>query len=379
MTLNSIVKIAHRFDSPTNSGAYSSIALRYSRKLFQWFAIVLIPCISQTAVSQVTSTQTLETVEVAIAQTPKERLFDGTIEAVNQSTVSAQTSGRIAEIFYDVDDQVEAGSPLIRFTDVEQKSALRQAEAQLKEARARKNEADEEFQRASDLYKKGSGTKREYDRALAGKEATAARVTSAQSAVKTAEQQVNYTVVLAPYPGIVTKRHVELGEFVTVGQPLMSGLSLDLLRITVDLPQQIATKVREHMRAEILIQNARIAPTDITIFPFADPGTNTFKVRLDLPPGQFGLYPGMFTKVAFILGESQRTLIPTAALVQRSEVKGVYVIHDNQIRFRQVRIGNRFDDQIEVLAGLTPGERVALDPVRAGILAKTLVVKKNVQ
>ncbi|MEJ2176597.1 MAG: efflux RND transporter periplasmic adaptor subunit, partial [Gammaproteobacteria bacterium] len=312
-------------------------------------------------------------------QTPKERLFDGTVEAVNQSTVSAQTSGRIAEIFYDVDDQVEAGSPLIRFTDVEQQSALRQAEAQLKEARARKNEADEEFQRASDLYKKGSGSKREYDRTLAGKEAAAARVTSAQSAVKTAEQQVNYTVVLAPYPGIVTKRHVELGEVVTVGQPLMSGLSLELLRITVDLPQQIAAKVREHMRAEIVTENARITPTDITIFPFADPDTNTFKVRLELPAGQFGLFPGMFTKVAFMLGESQRMLIPNAALVQRSEVKGVYVIHDDQIRFRQVRIGNRFDDQIEVLAGLSPGELVALDPVQAGILAKTLVVKKNVQ
>ena len=294
-------------------------------------------------------------------------------------TVSAQTFGRIAEIFYDVDDRVEAGSPILRFTDVEQQSALRQAQAQLNEAQARKTEADEEFQRASDLYKKGSGTKREYDRALAARAAAGARVTSARSAVKTAEQQVDYTVVRAPYPGIVTKRHVELGEFGAVGQPLMSGLSLESLRVVVDLPQNTAAKVRENMRAEVIAGSQRISPSKITIFPFADPDTNTFKIRLDLPKGQFGLYPGMFTKVAFILGESQRLLIPATSLVQRSEVKGVYVIQDSRIRLRQVRIGNHFGDQIEVLAGLTPGEHIALDPVQALITNKSTAANDNVQ
>ncbi|MGI9317140.1 MAG: efflux RND transporter periplasmic adaptor subunit, partial [bacterium] len=331
------------------------------------------------ACAQLNNSQPLETTEVALEQAPTQRLFDGTVEAINQSTVSAQTSGRIAEIFYDVDDHVEAGSPIIRFTDVEQQSALRQAQALLKEARARKNEADEEFRRASDLLKKGSGTKREYDRALAGREAAGARMASAQSAVRTAQQQVDYTTVTAPYPGIVTKRHVELGEFVAVGQPLMSGLSLELLRITVDLPQQIATKVRKHMRAEVIAEDGRISPTQITIFPFADPATNTFKVRLDLPEGQFDLYPGMFVKVAFILGKSQKLLIPTTALVRRSEVKGVYVVDNDQIRLRQIRIGNRFGDHTEVLSGLSPGERIALDPVKAGIKAKSIPALSNAQ
>ncbi len=334
---------------------------------------------TQGTLAQQTSSDQLETIQVAKEQVPLERLFDGTVEAVNKSTVSAQTSGRIAEIFYDVDDQVKAGSPIIRFTDVEQQAALRQAQAQLKEAQARKKEADEEFRRASDLYKKGSGTKREYDRALAGREAAGARVVSAESAIKTAQQQVDYTLVTAPYPGIVTERHVELGEFVSVGQPLMSGLSLGLLRVTVDLPQQIAAKVRANRRAEVITTNGRITPTHITIFPFADKATNTFKVRLELPEGQFDLYPGMFIKVVFVLGESERLLIPSPALVQRSEVRGVYVVDDKQTRLRQVRIGNRFGERVEVLSGLKPGEKIALNPVHAGIKAKSSTAKNDVQ
>ncbi len=334
---------------------------------------------TQSILAQQINEEQLETIQVAMEQAPKERLFDGTVEAVNKSTVSAQTSGRIAEIFYDVDDKVKAGSPIIRFTDVEQQAGLRQAQAQLQEAKARKKEADEEFRRASDLYNKGSGTKREYDRALAAREAAGARVSSAQSAIKTAQQQVDYTLVTAPYSGIVAERHVELGEFVSVGQPLMSGLSLGLLRVTVDLPQQIAVKVRANRRAEVITTNGRITPTHITMFPFADKATNTFKVRLELPEGQFELYPGMFIKVAFVLGQSERLLIPSIALVQRSEVKGVYVLDNEQIRLRQVRIGNQFDDRVEVLSGLKPGEKIALNPVQAGIRAKSATAKNDVQ
>src|SRR5690606_22593189 len=77
-------------------------------------------------------------------QAPRERLFDGTIEAVNRATVSAQTTGRVAEILYDVNDFVEADAVIMRFTDVEQRAALRQAIAAHEEAEARFTEADQE-------------------------------------------------------------------------------------------------------------------------------------------------------------------------------------------------------------------------------------------
>jgi RND family efflux transporter MFP subunit len=319
-----------------------------------------------------------ETAAVEIARAPLERVYDGTVEAVNQATMSAQTAGRIAEVFYDVDDYVEPGDPIVRFTDVEQQSALQQARANLEEALARQKQADAEFGRARGLFESGSSSKREYDQALAARDAAAARAAAARSAVATAEQQLEYTLVRAPYAGIVTERHVEVGEAVSVGQPLMSGLSLESLRVVVNLPQQVAARVREHRKAYVLTDEGRIAADTITIFPFADSASNTFTVRVELPDGQFALYPGMFVKVAFVIGDAERLLIPTRAVLRRSEVTGVYVVSaDGGARLRQVRAGNTFDDRTEILAGLSAGERIALDPVRAGIYVKSQAVAND--
>ena len=313
-----------------------------------------------------------ETAVVELAETPRERLLDGTVEAVNQATMSAQTAGRVAEVFFDVDDYVEPGQPIVRFTDVEQQSALSQAQAALTEARARANQADEEFRRVSGLVETGSASRREYDQALAARDAARARVEAASSSVRAAEQQLEYTLVRAPYAGIVTERHVEPGEAVGVGQPLMSGLSLETLRVVVDLPQQVAAKVRDYRKAFVLTDEGRVEATRVTIFPFADAASNTFRVRLELPEGQFALYPGMFVKVAFVVGEARRLLVPSSALLRRSEVTGVYIVDAaGDVRMRQVRVGGRFDQRTEVLAGLREGENVAADPVKAGIYLKT--------
>lgn len=314
-----------------------------------------------------------DTVAAVREVAPLERLYDGTVEAVNRATVSAQTGGRIAEIFHDIDDYVEAGSPIVQFTDVEQQAALDRAEAALEEALARQREAQEEFERASGLYEAGSGSRREYDQALAARDSANARVAAARSAVREAEQQVEYTLVRAPYAGIVTERHVEVGEAVTVGQPLMSGISLEALRVTVNLPQRTAIEVRERREATILTDEGEVTPTAIVVFPFADETTNTFTVRLEMPEGQYGLYPGMFVKAAFVVGKSERLLVPEEALVRRSEVSGLYVVTANRdVRFRQVRVGDRFGDRIEILAGLDEGEEIAVDPVAAGIYVKSL-------
>lgn len=309
---------------------------------------------------------------------PLERLLDGTVEAVNQATMSAQTSGRIAEIYFDVDDYVEPGQPIIRFTNREQQAALRQSEAALAEAAARQIQANDEFERVSGLFESGSASKREYDQALASREAGNARVAAARSSLETAKQQVDYTLVRAPYAGIVTERHVRVGETVGVGQPLMSGLSLETLRVVADLPQQVVEEVREHQTAFVVTNDGRVEADELTIFPYAHSASNTFRVRIELPEGQFGLYPGMFVKVAFVVGESQRLLVPTSALIRRSEVTGVYVVDDeNRVRMRQVRAGGMFGDRTEVLAGLQPGERIATDPVNAGIYIKSRSAKGN--
>jgi RND family efflux transporter MFP subunit len=314
------------------------------------------------------STLPFDTTMAEMAQAPRERVFDGTVEAVNRATMSAQTSGRIAEVYFDVDDYVEAGQAIVRFTNLEQQAALASAEAALSEAVARQKQSDEDFRRVEGLFNSGSSSKREYDQATAARDAAIARVAAARSAIATAEQQLEYTLVRAPYAGIVTERFVEVGESIAVGQPLMSGLSLESLRVVVDIPQHVAARVREFQTAFILTDAARIPAAKLTIFPFADSTSNTFTVRIELPPGQFDLYPGMFVKASFVVGDEERLLVARSALIRRSEVSGVYVVNeDDEVRFRQVRVGGVFGDRVEVLAGLAQGERVAVDPVRAGI------------
>jgi len=299
-----------------------------------------------------------------------ERVLDGTVEAVHQATVSAQTGGRIAELNYDVDDYVETGSVLVRFTDAEQQAALRQAAAQLAEAQARSTEAVEDYRRVQNLQERGLGSQRDLDRALAARESAKARVDAGESTVAAARQRLDYTTVKAPYAGIVIQRHVELGETVTPGQPLLSGLSLERLRVAVDLPQSVAMEVRKHPVAAVITTEGRVESGEITLFPVADPVTNTFRARLELPDGQYGLYPGMFVKVAFAIGEAERLMVPAGAVLHRSEVTAVYVVTDAGVRLRQVRAGQYFGDRVEVLSGLAAGEVVALDTVRAGMVAK---------
>lgn len=304
----------------------------------------------------------LKSAEAGLKVIAREQVVDALIEAVHQSTVSAQTSGRITEVLVDVDDYVNKGDIIVSFRDREQQAALKAAAARSEEARS-------SFNRMKDLLQRKLISRAEYDKAEAA-------LKSANAAREQAQEQLEHTVVRAPYSGIVVERHVEPGETANPGQPLMTGISLEKLRAIAEVPQSHIVSVRNLARARVIFptqENAGVVGDTLTISPYADPISHTFKVRVDLPEGQHGVYPGMFAKVAFVTGEVERLLIPSVAVVHRSEVTGVYVIREQQISFRQIRVGKRLDDgSIEVLAGLDAGERVALEPIRAGVMLKEM-------
>jgi RND family efflux transporter MFP subunit len=299
-------------------------------------------------------------------QAPLERLLDGRLEAVNQGTVAAQTSGRVTEILYDVNDFVPAGAVIVRLRATEQRAGLAQSEAALREATARDTEARQQYQRIQGLYADHVVPKSALDQALANRDAAQAQLEAARAALQRAREGVAYTEVRAPYAGVVTRRDVEVGETVAPGTPLMSGLSLRYLRVAVDVPQSTVEQVRRIRKAAVYVGDRRIEATKLTVFPEASGPANTFRARLELPENATDLYPGMFVKVAFVVGESQRLLIPAETIVERGEVTAVYVIDaKGGVDLRQVRLGHRFGEQVEVLAGLTAGERIATDPIAA--------------
>ena len=312
------------------------------------------------------STLPLASMVIQTLRSPLERSVDGTIEAVNQATVSAQTSGRVAEILYDVNDVVPAGAVIMRLKGTEQRASLQGAEATLTEAKARNVEAATSFQRVADLYQRRVVSKAQLDQATANRDAAAARLAAAEAGLTTAREGVGYTEIRAPYGGVVTKRLVEVGESVSPGTPLMTGLSLRDLRVNINIPQSIVMQVRRIKQAAVYVGDRRIEATKITIFPEEATPSSTFRARLDIPPGALDLAPGMYVKVGLVIGEADRLLIPASAVVERSEVTGVYVIDPKgQVSLRYVRPGHRFGDKLEILAGLAAGERIALDPIAA--------------
>jgi RND family efflux transporter MFP subunit len=303
---------------------------------------------------------------------PDEQLLDGVVEAVNQSTVSAQTAGRVEAILVDVNDFVAQGTAIVRIRNIEQRAGLEQAQANLREAQARQIEAQSEYNRIKGIFERQLVSRAQMDGATAALDAAQARLDVAQASVAQARESLGYTTIVAPYSGIVLERHVDLGEGVQPGTPLMTGFSLDELRVVANVPQRLIVPVRQHKQARVLLANddASINATKLTFFPYADPKSNVFKVRLYLPPKTGGLYPGMFVKTAFQVGTTQRLTIPRAALAQRSEVSAVYAVKDGAVSLRQVRPGRTEGETVEILAGLEAGERVALDPVQAGIYLK---------
>ena len=315
-------------------------------------------------------------VETAIAETitvPREIILDSTVEAVNQSTVSAQTGGQVKELFFDVDDFVEKNSIILNLRDTEQKAQLDRAEAALKEAQAELKRSQDEHARIKDIFAKKLVSTADMDRAAAALKTAEARVKAAKAGVEQAKEQMEYTQVRAPYSGIVTQRHVQVGEIASPGQPLMTGISLDRLRTLVAVPQSIVQAVRSQNKARVLLPEGKSATaTKLTVFPFADHVSNTFKVRVDLPEGVPGLFPGMFVKTAFTLGEKTVLAIPEKSMVYRGEVSGVYIVkQDGRVGFRHIRPGRKLKQGlIAILAGLDEGEKVALDPIGAGVLLK---------
>lgn len=310
--------------------------------------------------------EALPTLQLQPESAPLERRVDGTIEAVNQGTVSAQTSGRVLEVLYDVNDFVPAGAVIVKLRSTEQRANLDQAQAVLTEATAREAEARIRYERIAGLLADRAVSRQQYDQALADRDAAVARLEAARAGLAAAREGVSYTEIRAPYAGVVTRRMVEAGEAVQPGTPLMSGLSLQYLRVNVDLPQSLVEKVRVIRKAAIYVDGRRIDATRLTLSPQASTETNTFRVRVDLPENAADLYPGMFVDVAFVIGETRRLLVPVAALVERSEVTAVYVQReDGTLVLRQVRVGHRFDDRVEVLAGLVAGEVIVTEPLRA--------------
>lgn len=299
---------------------------------------------------------------------------EATVEAVKQSTIAAQVSGRVSAVNFDAGDYVKSGTVIVRLAAQELSSAAAGSRAQAAQAEATLANARANYQRQQQLFQQKFISKAALDSATAEFRAAEAASRAARAGVGQTAAVSGYTVITAPYSGVVAARHVEVGETVAPGTPLMTGFDPRDMRVIANVPQYKLAEIKAAPRVAVEIPslNKWIDAAGVTVLPSADATTHTVKVRIDLPTGLDGVIPGMFARAHFSVASARKLTIPSSAVVRRSEISAVYVVNKDKVSLRQIRLGTpNGRGQVEVLAGLNPGDVIALDPVKAGIYAKS--------
>jgi RND family efflux transporter MFP subunit len=298
---------------------------------------------------------------------------EAAVEAVRQSTVSAQIAGRIVDLRFDVGDRVQKGDVIARIDERAATQAVAASEAQVREAEASLTNARAQYERARQLLAQRFVSQAALDKAEADFKAAESRMKATLAGAGQAATEKSFATIVAPYSGIVSARHVQLGEMAVPGKPLLTGFDPASLRVVATVPSNQVPAIQAGARARIEIPSLErwVGVQSVTVVPSADPRTHTTQVRLELPTDLKGVLPGVFARAHFVTGKAPRLMVPRAAIVQRSEVTGVYVVDEKgRARLRQVRVGSASDEtSVEVLAGIRPGERVSTDPVRAAMAA----------
>lgn len=313
--------------------------------------------------------QGLATAIVDFREVGSVHVADGVVEAVRASAVAAQVSGRVIELRANAGDTVAKGQVLARIDEREAAQGVAAGQAQVARAESDLGNARANLERARKLVAQNFVSKAAVDKAQADFDAARAQLAAARASTTQAVTVQGHSTITAPFSGVIAERLTELGDMALPGKPLFSVFDPKDLRAVANVPQAKIADIRAGASAsvEITALAQRIPATRIVILPSADPRTHTTQVRLELPETLKGAYPGQFARVYFSVGRAKKLVIPSSAVVHRSEVDGAYVVDaKGGISFRQVRLGEAAGEAaIELLAGINPGELVALDPVAA--------------
>ncbi len=296
---------------------------------------------------------------------------EAVVEAVTQATVAAQVRGRVVAVSHDAGDKVRRGDLLMRLDEREAAQALAASEAQVAQARANLSNAKATYERAKDLLVRKFTSRAAFDQAESSYRAAEAQLRAALAERGQAGTAKSFTAVTAPIAGVVAQRHAELGEMAEPGKPLMTIFDPKGLRVVASIPQFKLTEFKGVPRAKVEFPETGrwIDASTVTILPTVDARTHVVSVRVSLPDDVAGVVPGMFARAHFVTSRAKKLLVPATAVLRRGEVSAVYVLDpQGGVHLRQVRLGESYaGDAVEVLAGLAAGERVALEPVKAGI------------
>jgi RND family efflux transporter MFP subunit len=273
------------------------------------------------------------------------------LRARDRATLSARVPASVRALPFREGEHVRAGAIVARLEDSALRSALAAAEAALASA-----QADE--QRAQSLFAYGASTQREVEQAHV-------RAAAAQAAVQQAKEGLSYAVLRAPFAGVIAARPVHVGDVVSPGASVIVVEREGALEVwaTLNATEAAGVTVGQELRAKVDGQPIALPVKVRSLSRAADPSTHRFEVRADLPEGK-ALRSGLFARLLLPSGGESTALptVPQSALFARGGLTGVYVVDGAAARLRWIAVGQPSGDSVEVRAGLSTGEKVALDP-----------------
>lgn len=355
----------------------------------------------RTAAPDIASGLRVETARMELL--PDEHEAPGVVRALATAQLAARTMGTATEVRAREGAGVRRGQ-LLALLDARELEARRSAAlAAVSEAQAGRDEAAREVAAAQAhaelmsttherfvfLRDEHSVSPQEFDEAearnrsaqagLAAAQARArqaeATYARAQSEASAAETVASYARVTAPFDGVVVRRQVEPGTLVSPGMPLFVVEDTSRYRMDVTLDASDVRVARLGTTARVRIDSlpgVELMGTIVELEAGADPGTQTVRARIDLPPHP-ALRSGLFGRAWFHRGERHVLAVPRASIVARGQLRGVYAVDAEQTaRWRLVTLGASIGDAFEVLSGFGDGERYVVDPASRELDGKRL-------
>lgn len=300
--------------------------------------------------------------------------IDAVLEPQRQATVTAQVGGSVLALRVKAGDAVRRGQALVRLDDREMRANTARSDAAVVQAQAALRDAQQVLERNRELRKSGFLSAAALDGADNQVRSAQAAVGQAQAARTQATVAQGFAELVAPFDAVVLATHVETGDLALPGRALITLYQPGLLRAVAYVPASRVAEMAASTEVQVVLPDgSAVVPTAREMQPTADPVSQTVEWRLPLPATATGLRPGQMVRVratgaaAAATDAGARLTVPREAILRRGELTAVYVASDKGFILRAVRVGSTLADRVEVLAGLRSGERIARDPVRAGL------------
>jgi RND family efflux transporter MFP subunit len=272
----------------------------------------------------------------------------GTVRARLRSVIEAKVSGRIEKMLVVPGQNMKAGELLVQLD-------AREVQTQVDRALAVRQQAESDLKRATDLLEQKILSQSEYDNARS-------RFRVADAVATEAETMLGYTKVTAPFDGVITRKHADVGDLASPGKPLLEMEDARDLRLEADVPEAVIGHLTLGDKPGVRVSGVtnELAGVISEIAPSADPNSRTFLVKLDLPSAP-GLRAGEFGRAAMPVGETSALRVPASAVVQRGQMELVFVVVNGRAQLRLVKAGRRIGGEIELVSGVEADEPVVVD------------------